>query len=250
VVLAAAGVVWWIDRVLNNRIANGTDNATRLAAILTYVGVNGPDTLARALGFTALITAYVTVVAGLLPIRSPALSTLHRQTGAVTVALVAAHASVPFTAVYVPYGGWTTSFVPFAQPVSWGIHAATWESFGILAFYLLVLTGPTYWLVRRRRAWGLLHRVTIAVYGLSVAHAFLLGSDFLVHGPARVVLLAAQAPVLALAAWRLLRAREGRRGWRRPASAAVGAGSALAAAAVAVMAVLVATGGYAPGMRL
>lgn len=252
VVLAAAGLVWWLDSVFLHRVANGTDHAVRLAAILTYVGVDGSYTLARAFGVAALVFAYLSVLVGLVMAGGTgprALGPLHRQAGLVTLALVAAHATLPFTSVYEPYGGWTTAFVPFAQPVSWGIRAASWESLGILAFYLLVVTGPTYYLVRRYRgAWTVVHRLTMAVYGLSVAHAFLLGTDFIVQGPARVALLAGQVPLLALLARRL--APPGRsvvhpsvRSW-----GAVVAG--LGAAALTALTVLVATGDYAGGRPL
>jgi predicted ferric reductase len=252
-VLVAAGVTWWIDAVLLHRVANGTDHATRLAAILTYVGVDGWYTLARAMGITALVFAYASVLLGLVAAQrprgtAPVLGAVHRQVGAVTVPLVAGHAVLPFASVYKPYGGVRTSFVPFAQPVSWGIRAASWESFGILAFYLLLLTGPTYYIARRReRAWVLVHRLALVVYALSVAHAFLLGTDFLVTGPARVALLAAQVPLLLLLARRLApSARMALPVWHWVGAVLAVAGSA----ALATLAVLVATGRYAPGLRL
>lgn len=249
--MAAAGATWWLDALLTRRVDNGSDHAVRLAAILTYVGVNGPDTLARALGLTALVMAWASVALGLWPAAGPVVRALHRQTGLVTLALVAAHATVPFTAVYAPYGGWRTNLVPFAQPVSWGIQAAAWESFGILAFYLLLLTGPTYWLVRRRRrAWVAVHRAAAAVYGLSVAHAVLLGSDFIVRGPARVALLAAQVPLLVLAALRLGGRPAGRPDLVRRLSTLGTAAAGVGAVLMTVLTVLVATGAYAPGMRL
>lgn len=252
-VVAAAALTWWFDAVLLHRVANGTDHGTRLAAILTYVGVDGSYTLARALGLTAMVFAYATVLIGLWPVRAPGgppavLGAVHRQAGTVTLALVAAHATVPYTSAVPPYDGWRTALVPFAQPVSWGIKAAAWESLGILAAYLLVLTGPTYWLIRRRsRVWTVAHRLTIGVYGLSVAHAFLLGTDFIVSGPPRVLLLAAQIPLLTLLARRLVPVgASARRAARWAGAALVG----LASAAMAVLTVLTATGDYATGMRL
>lgn len=206
----AAGLTWWMDVILLHRVAAGTDHAVRLAAVLTYVGVDGTYTLARALGITAMVFAYATVVLGLLP---PWVNgdpgrkwagALHRQGGAATLALVAAHAAVPYSSVVPPYGGWRTNFVPWAQPVSWGLRAASWQSLGVLAFYLLVLTGPTYYLVRRRhQAWRMVHRLAVVAYALAVAHVFLLGTDFLVAGPARLALLAAQVPLLLLLCRRL-----------------------------------------------
>lgn len=248
-VLVAAGLTWWLDAMLLHRVSSGTDHAARLAAVLTYVGVDGAYTLARAFGITALVFAYATILIGLssspaAPDGREGLAALHRQTGAATVVLVAAHAAVPFSSAVPPYGGWRTNFLPWAQPVSWGIKAASWESLGLLAFYLVVLTGPTYYLVQRRRGvWRIVHRVAVAAYALAVAHAFLLGTDFLVSGPARLALLAAQIPVLVLLGRRMM--RTGTRVGRTGALVA-----AIAVAGVAALTLLSVTGEYAQGMRL
>jgi DMSO/TMAO reductase YedYZ heme-binding membrane subunit len=247
VVLVAAAITWGLDVALTHRVNAGTDNAVRLSAVLTYVGIDGSYTLARAFGLTALVLSYLAVVMPLLPGR-PLPASLHRQTGIVTLALVAGHVFIPYSSSLPPYGGWRTGFVPWGQPVSWGIHAATWESFGIISFYLLIVTGPTYYLLGRRRAgWTILHRSAVLVYALSIVHAFLLGSDFLVAGPVRVILLLAQVPVLGLLAYRLAPGAEpARRGLRWAGAATAAAGSAL----VVGLGVLVATGGYAAGMRI
>lgn len=187
--------------------------------------------------------------------RGRAPGALHRQIGVTTLALVAAHAAVPYASVVPPYGGWRTAFVPWSQPVSWGIKAASWESLGILAFFLLVLTGPTFYLVRRRRGtWKVVHRLAVVAYALSVGHVLLLGTDFLVAGPARVALIAAQIPVLVLLCRKLAPVPPGYsrqwdagvRGLRWAAAVVAGA----AAAGFAALTVLSATGEYAGGMRL
>ncbi len=54
-----------------------------------------------------------------------------------------------------------------------------WVGLGIVAGYLAALLGPTYF-VRRRigtRRWRSLHRATIAVYALAVAHSLGSGTD-------------------------------------------------------------------------
>ena len=259
-IAVAVGLTWWIDAVLTHRVDNGTDHAVRLAAILTYVGVDDYYTLARACGISALIFAYVSILIGLmLPSRrqrvpepgspkSGSVMALHRYAGLLTLALIAAHVVLPYLALDPPYGGWRTGFVPFAQPVSWGIQAAAWESLGILAFYLLAVSGPTYYVMRGRpTAWMALHRLTAVVYALAVAHAVLLGTDFIVFGPARVAILAAQIPVLVLAARRLAPGRTDRRHRLRWGAAGL---AAAGSAAMAAFTVLVATGDYSPGMRL
>jgi predicted ferric reductase len=251
-------ITWWIDSLLTHRVANGSDHAVRLAAILTYVGVTNSYTLARACGLTALLFVYAAVVLGLIgaphrstkaasPGRGTALA--HRCIGLVALALVTAHAALPYLSVDPPYGGWATGFVPFGQPVSWGLHAAAWESLGILSFYLLIVAGPTFYLVGRHRAWRWLHRLTLVAYAMAIAHVFLLGTDFIVSGPARIAVLAAQVPVLVLAAARLApRAAPGSAGgalrWAGAAAVACGA------AGMAALTVAVAAGDYSPGMRL
>lgn len=256
----AGGATWGLYRYLSGRVAAGTDAALRLAAVLVYVGVTNAYTLARALGIVALALAYASVLLalwiGFRRSRSEAVpglvSVAHRQLGLLTLAVAAAHATVPFTSLDPPYGGWRTVTVPYGQPVSWGRHAAAWESMGIVALYLGVLTGPTFYLLRGRlRAWAVVHRAALAVYALSVAHAFLLGSDFMAQGPARVALLGAQVPLLAVAGVRL--APSGRRrsprvppvvGW------SLAAGAMGAAAGMAVLAGLVAAGVAGRGLTL
>ena len=257
VALAAAGLTWWTDVSLLHRVSNGTDHAVRLAAVLTYVGVDGSYTLARACGIAALVFAYAAVLLGLWPARpgsgrdrsgaASLVGALHRQVGAVTLVLIAGHLVLPYSSAVAPYGGWRTGLLPWGQPVSWGVKAASWQSIGILAFYLLILTGPTYWLFRSRPvAWRIGHRLTIVAYGLAVAHAFLLGTDFLVSGPARLALLAAQVPVLLLLCLRLAPATSS----RNPLRWSLSLLAAAASAGMTVLTVLSATGEYAHGMRL
>ena len=252
---AAALCVWGIDLVLVARIKTGSDNAVRLAAILTYVGVDDRYALARSFGFAALIFSYAAVMLSMWTARARArghevasmLTMVHRQIGLVSLGLMAGHLAIPFSDIDPPYGGWRTSLLPFGQPVSWGIHAAAWESLGIVAFYLGVLSGPTYYLVRGRpAAWMKVHRLAAAVYGLGAAHAFLLGTDFLVRGPVRVVFLFAQVPLIAMVAARLVSGRTGT-GVVRWAAAGV---AAAAAVALTVLAVLAATGHVAQGRTI
>jgi predicted ferric reductase len=252
---AAAAVTWAVDAVLLARVHAGVDNAVRLSVLLPYVGVDGSYTLARALGISALVFAYLAVLLGLLASggggadrSGPALvPLLHRQVAVLTLILVVAHAVVPFSSAYTPYGGWKTQFVPFGQPWQWGTRATNAESLGILALYLAVLVGPTFYLTgRSRRAWLVVHRLALAVYALSVLHAFFLGTDFLVRGPVRIALLAAQLPVIVLVAHRLRLAISSA---GRIRSAVTGVGIAGCAGLVALT-VLVATGRFAGGMKL
>jgi len=98
---------------------------------------------------------------------------------------------------------WTTSYLPGRFP----------EALGIVALYLAVLLGPSFYLRRRLgpRAWLLLHRYFVpAVYILAVWHTFAYGSDVKVGNPIWVTLWAMQVPVAAAFAWRWLAPNFGR----------------------------------------
>jgi predicted ferric reductase len=256
-VVAAAGLVGIFDAILSARVRAGTDSALRLSVILPYLGVDRAYVLARALGLAALVLAALLTALGLgmgarragghpVPER---LSLWHRQGALLVIGLVLAHALVPFASAVPPFGGWATALVPFHQPVFWGRTATIAQTAGIVAFYLLVLLGPTYYLLRRRRRmWGMLHPALVVVYLLAAAHALFLGSDFYVAGPLRVALIAAQVPISAMVAWRL--ALSARRS-ARPARAWVGMALATAGSlAAAVLAGLGATGAALGGFRL
>ncbi len=242
VVPITAALVAMFDAVLSARVRAGTDHALRLSVLLPYLGIGSRYVLARALGLSALVLAGGTVALGLERGRrraeglatSELMGRVHRQISLVAIVLVAAHAALPFTSSVTPYGGWTTVLVPFDQPFSWGESAATFESLGIIAFFLMVLLGPTYYLLRRRRLWVALHAITVAAYGLSVLHALFLGSDFIVRGPARVALIALQVPITVLLA-RRLRAPSG--GARSPVRRGGTAVAVVASAGVALLAI-------------
>lgn len=204
---AAAGVCAGLDAWLSARAAAGTDTAEQLAPLYSYIGVGSVYVLARALGVTALLWSALAVAAGLCATGpAPYLRRVHRALSLVTIGLVAAHATVPYTGVFAPFGGWATATVPFAQPYSWGTTATWAESIGIIALYLMVLLGPTYYLARRwRRGWVLAHRLSLATYVLAVVHTLVLGSDFLVRGDLRLALIGAQVPLLGLLARRVPR---------------------------------------------
>lgn len=209
VVAGAVAVCALLDMWLSGRAATGRDTAEQLAPLYSYIGVGPTYILARAAGMTALVTAWLAVAAGLWgarPLRAGVhapsrLPGAHRALSLVTIALVAAHATVPYYGVFPPLGGWSTATVPFAQPYAWGTTAQWGESAGIIAVYLMVLLGPTYYLARRwRHGWRTAHRLALATYLLAVAHTLVLGSDFLVAGHLRTILIGAQIPLLILLA--------------------------------------------------
>jgi len=102
--------------------------------------------------------------------------------------------------------------IPFALHYRPGFTGA-----GIIAGYLMMLVGPSFYLRRRLGAgrWRKLHRVSAAIWMLSVAHTLGAGSD----GTAlwlRAVVLAPVAPIAYLLVLRIARERPAA---RRPASA-------------------------------
>lgn len=213
VVLTAAAITAVSYDVLAHRLVAGTDRAAELAPILSYLGVDPVYVLARSVGIAALFASMASVGCGLRAgqLRSAGrlpqgwLLAVHRQVSVLTLALTVAHAGLPYLSAFPPYGGWRTATVPFDQPVSWGTRGTVGESLGILALWLMLLVGPTYYLLggRFRRLWMVAHRGAAAVYLLAVVHVLVLGSDVVVAGPVRAAFLIAQAPVAFLAARRL-----------------------------------------------
>lgn len=208
----AVGLVVLFDAILEARVRAGTDNALRLSVLLPYVGVGSRYVLARACGLGALVLSGASVALGLEASRLrlerrrvAGLVRLHRQVSLAALALVVAHIVLPYTSSVAPFAGWPTSLVPFGQPYSFGVRGKVFESFGIVAFYVLVLLGPTYYLLRNRRwTWSVLHSLTVIAYGLAVLHALFLGSDFVLRGPTRTALIAVQLPLTVILARRLL----------------------------------------------
>lgn len=174
------------------------------------------DQLVQAPGLVALVWAYVALILGLLigirprrapehggrrPGRSLTLA-LHRQLNLVVLALTLLHALV--FALATPGGSLVTAFVPGApDPRSFGF------GLGILALYLAVLVGPTYYLRDRigRRTWLVVHQLAAITYALALWHAVGLGPDLRMTGPLHSAMWLLQLPLLALIAIRLLRPR-------------------------------------------
>lgn len=172
-----------------------------------------PFLIGEALGIAALVWSYLAVFVGLLfstrrP-RWPGLSgrrvnDLHRHLALTTIALILSHAL--FVALGAMNGAMNARAVHFNQAflpfqTSWN----RWPyAFGIFSMYLAVLLGPTYYIRGRLgpRAWRAVHRLSIAIYILAVAHS-LYFDDFDFHGPYRMALWAAQIPLTAMLLWRL-----------------------------------------------
>jgi sulfoxide reductase heme-binding subunit YedZ len=99
--------------------------------------------------------------------------------------------------------GWRGITIPFALSYRPGF-----TGIGIIAGYLAVLLGPTFYLRRRigMRRWRKLHRATVFVWALSVAHALGAGSSA-ARPWLRAVVLVPVAPIVYLLVVRTLGTR-------------------------------------------
>ena len=164
----------------------------------------------QAAGLAALIWAYLGVGLGLLesgrrirwlPLSKPQIDRTHRQISLLVIGLIAVH--VVATAFDAMGDDAKTVLLPWQE--SW-TAAVFGYNIGILAMYLAVLLGPTYYLRRwlGPRTWRFAHRFVLVVYILSVWHTLILGADVEYYGWIRPFIWTMQLPLLALFAWRLL----------------------------------------------
>jgi methionine sulfoxide reductase heme-binding subunit len=161
----------------------------------------------RALGVVALIFVAVSVGMGLaMSMRSAKgpgamarLKTLHEATALTALLAIAGHGVTLLGDSYLR-PGLSGIAVPFAMP-----HQPLWTGLGVIGGWLAALFGLTFY-VRRwigPKLWRKMHRWTLAVYVLAVAHTLGTGTDsaslWLV-----IILIATVAPVAVMAALRYL----------------------------------------------
>ena len=161
----------------------------------------------RALGIVAIVMLSLSVSLGLVLsgrlLRRPGLPAwlkhLHEASTLVTLALVAAHAGVLLL------DGWLRPslagvFLPFALG-----YRPFWTGIGAIGAWLAVILAGSFY-VRRRigvKTWRRLHRWTLAVYVLALAHVVGAGTDG--RSPWMLVLLAVLvAPNVFALAYRML----------------------------------------------
>lgn len=181
--------------------------------------------VSRASGIIALSCVSLSVLLGLalaakaVPIaRRRSAAGLHEQIAILALTAILAHALALLGDAWLA-PGWRGITVPFAlgyRPVFSGL--------GVIGAYLALLLGPSFYLRRRigARRWRALHRLTVMVWVLGVAHALGTGTDgatvwlraiALVPLPGVVYLLIVRsgAPRLrAVASGRPIAARDGR----------------------------------------
>ena len=162
----------------------------------------------RASGIVALALVTVSVGIGLAMAgriaRRPGLArelrAIHEHTALVALVTIAVH-------------GLTLLGDRWLHPGLRGIAVPFWMAYrplatgtGILAAYLATALGLSFYARRRigARRWRRLHRTTIAVYAMSVAHALGAGTD---AGALRIPILATAVPIVLLLGRRMARGR-------------------------------------------
>lgn len=169
---------------------------------------------ARSAGIVAFVLITTAVILGLLMAskmaRKPGLKRnlvkVHEQVALAALVAIGAHGVLLLGDAWLKPGiiGITIPFTLEYRPV--------WTGLGILAGYLALILGPTFYLRRRigARRWRQIHRATVVVFVLAVAHSLGSGTD----GTSlwfRAMAIASSAVVLALVA-----VRYGRKSPRRP----------------------------------
>ena len=132
-------------------------------------------------GIVALLLVSVSVLLGLAmaakaissPRRRRAAARLHEHVALASLASIAVHGLALLGDEWLK-PGWRGIVVPFALS-----YRPAFTGIGIVAGYLAMLVGPTFYLRRRIgvRRWRALHRATVIVWILSVGHALGAGSD-------------------------------------------------------------------------
>jgi sulfoxide reductase heme-binding subunit YedZ len=175
----------------------------------------------RAAGLVALLLVTATVLLGLAlaarvvpPRRRAAVLAVHQHLAIVSLGAIAAHVLFLLADPWLKPGIAGVA-VPFTLP-----YRPLWTGTGIVGAYLAAILGLSFY-VRRRigaRLWRRMHRFTVAVYGLSLAHALGAGTDTSLPA-VRYALLGSIAPVAFLFALRIQRSRVGAPGPRAPVAA-------------------------------
>jgi methionine sulfoxide reductase heme-binding subunit len=163
--------------------------------------------VSRASGIVAIVLISLSVVIGLAMaakvLRRPnlkrAAARLHEHLALIALAAIAVHGLALLGDQWLK-PGWRGITIPFALSYRPGF-----TGIGIIAGYLALLLGPSFYLRRRigARRWRKLHRATVIVWLLSVVHALGAGSDG-AKPWLRAVVLAPLAPIVFLLVVRAL----------------------------------------------
>lgn len=185
--------------------------------------MNGPDPMeyswwlaSRAAGVLALLCIAVSVGIGLAmasrmsPKLAARLMALHQQTALVGLVAIAVHGITLLGDAFLN-PGIVGIAVPFVID-----HEPLWTGLGVTGGWLAAILGLSYWARDRigPKRWRSLHKATLLVYLLSVAHTLGSGTD--AGEPwMRVLLVATGAPILFLFVVRILPAQKRDDGFRK-----------------------------------
>lgn len=187
--------------ILAARVRSGASPAVQAMPHMVHTGGVWAYSLSQAAGFAALAWAWLTILLGLsvasrlCPRRVRAtVERVHRSTSLTVIALTLVHA---LALLWDKMGDTLlTVLVPGAQSYAPGRLP---QSVGIIALYLAVLVGPSYYLRDRigARTWRLTHRFLVpGVYVFSVWHTLWYGSDVKTGSPLFVTVWVMQIPVI------------------------------------------------------
>ncbi len=159
----------------------------------------------RAAGVVALLCVAVSVGIGLAmagrvsPRLNRALLDVHQWTALVGLVAIAVHGIALLGDAFLD-PGLAGIAVPFLID-----HAPVWTGLGVIGGWLAAILGLSYWIRNRvgPRLWRQLHKATLLVYVLAVAHTLGAGTDAS-SAWLRVLLLATGAPILFLFVMRVL----------------------------------------------
>jgi sulfoxide reductase heme-binding subunit YedZ len=177
--------------------------------------------VSRASGILALVLISLSVVLGLAMaarvLRGPKLKRavvrFHEHVALVAIAAIAVH-GLALLGDHWLKPGWRGIAIPFAMSYRPG-----YTGIGIIAGYLAVLLGPSFYLRRRigARRWRRLHRATVLVWLLAAVHTIGAGTDGATPW-LRVVVLVPLPAIVYLGVVRLLgsRSQPARPAGRRP----------------------------------
>ena len=211
--LLALAVTGTIDAVLVWRARQGFSAAGWLMPKMHMENVDRywAYTLAQAFGLAAFLWAWVGTLVGLLastrrlawvPWSRTSIIETHQELTWAVIVLTFAHTLLfRWDAMGDTLAG---SFIPWMATYKPGRFD---ETLGIVAFWLMLVLGPTYHFRARlgTRTWRVAHRFTIVVYALGVWHTLVTGSEVHFRGSLRTALWLLQLPIAIAVLWRLLK---------------------------------------------
>ncbi len=159
----------------------------------------------RSAGVVALLLITASVLLGLamacklVPLRRRRDAVkLHEHLALLALGAIGAHGALLAADPWLK-AGWNGILVPFTIG-----YRPVWTGLGIVAGYLAAILGLSFYARRRigARLWRRLHRLTVVVYVLGLAHALGSGTDASL-APVRYAMLASALPVAALFAMRM-----------------------------------------------